>query len=161
MERVAIESRRFGRIEAKPSDLIHFEGLPGFPGARTFLLLAHDRDSPFSWLVCVQEPELAFVVTDPWQFFPSYEPELEACHLRSVQAERRTELDLMVIASVRDGEIHVNLAAPLVVNRANRRAAQAILTRGDHSPRTPIRPKAEHAPPAASGGKPHEKSGHG
>lgn len=142
-ELVKIDSQRFGRIEAKSSDLIHFDGLPGFPRARRFVLLRHDRESHFAWLVSADDPTLAFVVTDPRDFFPEYRPELAPGKLRSVCGEGDEQLELLTIADVRAGEVYLNLAAPLVLNPANRRAIQVILDRGNHSSREVLRPRAE------------------
>ena len=146
--RVRIESRRFGPIDASQSDFLHCDGIPGFPAARRFLLLRHDRDSAFAWLVCAEDPELAFVVTDPWNFIPDYRPELELRHLRSVEADPGTSVEVLVIVDVRGGEIRLNLAAPLLVNAERRRAAQVILERGEHPIRCVVAPPAAAAGPA-------------
>ena len=148
---LAVESRRFGCFEVEESAVLRFDGLPGFPGARRFAVLRHDRESPFAWLVCLDEPELGFVVTNPFQFFPDYRPELEASHRRAVEAADDAALELFAIANVGRDEVSLNLAAPLLVNPDRRRATQAILERGDHPTRAPIRPlerAAEPRPPA-------------
>ncbi len=140
MERITIESQRFGRIEAEESELIHFDGLPGFPEARRFVLRRHFSESPFAWLVCADAPELGFVVTNPWQFFPGYSPDLRVPELGWLGSGGARELDVLVIATVRGAEVTLNLAAPLVVNPATRRAAQAILEGGDEPMRALVRP---------------------
>ncbi len=147
MSSLRIESRRFGPIEAKTEDLIHFDGLPGFEAARRFLLLDHDRSSPFGWLVCVDSPELGFVVTDPRMFFPDYRPRIDSRHWHRVEATAKTPVELLAIVGLHDGQASVNLAAPLVVNPDNRRAAQVILEDADYSTREPL---PEPAPEAGS-----------
>ena len=52
-------------------------------------LLHHDRESPFGWLLCVDDPELAFAVTDPCQFFPAYRPELDVATSAPSRLARR------------------------------------------------------------------------
>ncbi len=143
-ERLVIESARFGRIELEPENLIRFDGLPGFPAARRFALLRHDQESLFGWLVCADEPELGFAVTDPRQFFPDYAPGLEPAYLRAVEGEESGDVELLAIANVREGEIHLNLAAPLLLNPSRRRGAQVILESGGLTTRVPVRP----APPS-------------
>lgn len=139
MERVKIETQRFGTVEADPAEILHFEGLPGFPEARRFVLREHDKSSVFGWLVCADQ-ELAFVVTDPTQFFPEYRPELGAHHLSAVGAAEPGQLELLCIADVRNGAIHLNLAAPLLIHADSRRGAQVILETGDHPARAEVRP---------------------
>jgi flagellar assembly factor FliW len=139
VDRVKIETQRFGTLEAEPGELLHFDGLPGFPDARRFLLREHDTSSVFGWLICADQ-ELAFVVTDPMQFFPAYQPEVAKHHLSAVGAGEDTPLELLCIADVRDGSIHLNLAAPLLIDAATRRGAQIILESGNHPTRAPVRP---------------------
>jgi hypothetical protein len=68
---VSIDHARFGRIESPASSIYRCEGLPGFPEARRLLFAQHDRSVDFAWLVCVEIPDLALVVTDPVRFFPT------------------------------------------------------------------------------------------
>ncbi len=140
MERVKIETQRFGTLDADPGEILHFEGLPGFPEAQRFLLREHDTSSVFGWLICADQ-ELAFVVTDPTQFFPAYQPELAPHHLSAVGVTDHASLDLLCIADVRDGAIHLNLAAPLLIHSETRRGAQVILETGNHPTRVAVRPR--------------------
>jgi flagellar assembly factor FliW len=139
VDRVKFETQRFGTLDADPAELLHFEGLPGFPDAKHFLLREHDTSSVFGWLICTDQ-ELAFVVTDPTQFFPAYQPEFGKQHLSAVGACEDTPLELLCIADVCDGAIHLNLAAPLLIDAATRRAAQIILETGNHPTRAAVRP---------------------
>jgi flagellar assembly factor FliW len=141
---MTIESRRFGRIEAQEEQIFHFDGLPGFADAKRFVLLRHHRDSPFEWLICVDDPELGFVVTDPRQFFPSYpdrpSPELH----RAIGQPSEAPIDLLAIVQLRDGEPSLNLMAPLVLDPETHRGAQVILEGSAHELRTPLpKPKAK------------------
>jgi len=140
VERVKIETQRFGTLDADPAEILHFDGLPGFPDARRFLLREHDTSSVFGWLICADQ-ELAFVVTDPFQFFPAYQPELGPHHLCAVGASEPGPLELLCIADVRDGAVHLNLAAPLLIDAHTRRGAQVILETGNHPTRAPVRPR--------------------
>ena len=91
---IVVEHHRFGRLELDPGEVIHFGGLPGFPGADRFALLRHDRDSAFLWLVALDVPELAFVVTDPAQFFPDYGVAETPALRRSVDAKDQESLSV-------------------------------------------------------------------
>ena len=52
---IAVEHRRFGRLEVSERDVLQFDALPGFPSARRFALLAHvcERalDTPYETLL--------------------------------------------------------------------------------------------------------------
>src|SRR5581483_9863039 len=65
-ETVVIRSKRFGDYEV-PADrvLVFRDGLIGFPHAQRFVLLEPTRPgTPFRYLLCVDLPELGFVVCD-------------------------------------------------------------------------------------------------
>ena len=73
-ERITFESRRVGRIEVSIEDVVTFESLPGFSGRTRFVVMEHDEDTEFAWLVNLDDEDLAFVVASPWSFFPRYDP---------------------------------------------------------------------------------------
>lgn len=139
---VVIESRRFGRIEVAPEQVLRMPGLPGFPEARRFVLCAHDRGHSFGWLICADVPDLAFVVADPWAFFPDYVADLDERHLRMLGVDDASKLEVLVIATVSAGETTLNLAAPLVIHAETREARQIILEKSPWSTRQPL-PKHE------------------
>ncbi len=150
-EIVTIEHRRFGKLEIPEPDVLRFEGLPGFPEARRFALLAHDRGEVLAWLVSLDDAGLAFVVTDPWQFFPDYAPALGESALQRLGARSRDDVEVLVMVSVRDGQPTLNLLAPLVLCAPSRRGAQWILDDDRLSPRQPL---PAHLPAAPGEGDP-------
>lgn len=125
---VTLEHRRIGKIEAEAQQLLHFDGLPGFPHAREFALAQHDGDSPFAWLASLDDLDLAFVVAEPSKLFPDYPTSLGQRELDAVGAQAREEVLVLSIANLAHGELSMNLAAPLLVNTRTRRAAQVLLS---------------------------------
>lgn len=147
---VRIESRRFGTLELEEARLVDFGGLPGFPSARRFALLGHDRGDAFAWLLCAEIPDLAFAVTDPWQFFPHYAPAVSKRTFEALGVGTLEELECLVIGTVRPGGTTLNLAAPLLVNPVTRRGLQVILEDDRWSTQEPLPSPAPTAPAAAS-----------
>lgn len=131
-ETVGIDHQRFGKMEFPADQVLVFDGLPGFADARRFALLRHDRDSAFLWLVCLDRPDLAFIVTDPCQFFPDYLPKLSAAQLGAVEARTADGVEVFAIATVREDSTTLNLAAPVLVNAEAHRGAQVILDQTQH-----------------------------
>ena len=129
--RIEVDHRRVGRFAVRESDLLHFEGLPGFPGARRFALLRHDEravsEQPFSWLACIDDLELAFAVTDPCFFVPGYDPPLSPSTLDALEAKARGDVVVLAIANLASDPPRLNLAAPLVIHLAAQRGVQTIL----------------------------------
>lgn len=145
MPPLTLKSQRFGLIEFPEEELYHFEGLPGFERARRFVLIRHDRESPFEWLICADDCELGFVVADPRQFFPEYQQPQNPALESAVGASSDALLDLLSIVHIRSNEMTLNLLAPVVLHAESRRGAQVILDGDSTQMRVPL-PKLSNSP---------------
>ena len=134
-----IESTRFGRLSVDDERIINFpKGLLGFPNHTRFALIQTGEENYFFWLQSVDEPNLAFVVTDPSIFFKDYDV--------PVREETQTDLDLrdpqhaqvFVICNKVDDWLTGNLLGPIVVNAQNRLAQQVVLTEKKWTTRQPL-----------------------
>lgn len=135
---LTVRSRRFGSYEVPVERIVTFpDGLIGFPDARRFALLEPSRpQSPFRYLICVDLPELAFVVCNPQDFWPGYVAEVPP------PLDAAGETAVLVIATIPADarEMTANLMAPLVIDCATRRGAQLVLDVGRYSTRHPLLP---------------------
>lgn len=116
-------------------------GLPGFPEARTFVLVNTDlAQEPFSILRCLEDDSLEFVVVPPALFFPDYAPEIDSATAERLGIESPEDAVLLVTLTVGDdlADITANLLGPIVVNQHTRAAAQAILVNQTYELRTPL-----------------------
>jgi flagellar assembly factor FliW len=137
-----IRTSRFGTIEIEESGVIHFpEGLLGFPRHRDFILLDHGKNSPFCWLQSVDEPELAFVLTDPFPLVSGYlqglSPEEESL-IRFEEGKEVVVLSLVTIPQGQASRATVNLLGPLVIDVDARRGKQVVLANAGYSHRQPL-----------------------
>jgi len=127
---VLVETERFGAIEVGSEALIEItEGLYGFEHARRFCLIDHNGTGPFRWLQCVDTPELAFVVVNPYDFFANYEVELddqEADAIELASPEDAVILNLVTLGT-NPTETTANLVGPIVLNAKSRKAKQVVL----------------------------------
>lgn len=133
-----IHTSRFGVIEIEEDQVIHIpSGMIGFPEDRRFVLLKHQKGSPFLWLQSLDHPSLAFVLIDPHLFKPDYEirinpedtAELELNHTpKGIQT-----LVVVNISNTNSINIYANLLAPLVINTKRRLAKQVILYESPYS----------------------------
>ena len=125
-ETIRIVSRRFGTYDIPTSQIIRFpEGLVGLPEIREVALLEpRNPASPFRYLLCVNHPEVAFVVCAPDDFFPGYSAEVP-------KPEYGGPEDVVVLALVtvpeRPREMTANLLAPLVIDCRRREGRQLVL----------------------------------
>lgn len=155
-ERIRFESRRVGAIELDESDVLTFEPIPGFPGRTRFVVMEHAERSEMAWLVSLDDPDLAFVVSSPWSFFPTYEPPVAGEHLAALAIEKLEDVEILCILSVSEGTIFFNLAAPLLIHAGTRRGLQVVSDDSRYSTRVaiPALEKSTGHPQATSGSPP-------
>jgi flagellar assembly factor FliW len=137
---VEVRSVRFGTFTVPESQILWFpEGLIGFPAHHRFVIMEHTRPSLLRWLLCVDEPELAFAIVDPADFFPDYRIDPHG-----LTGAPPTE-DLAVCAIVTIPRRHpagmsANLMAPVVVHVGTRVARQLVLEDGTYCTSHPLLP---------------------
>ncbi len=133
-----VETARFGTLTVTEDQVFVFPmGLLGFARHKRFVILDHSDDSPFKWMQCVDDGDLAFIVTDPLFFRSDYHLEVRRSELSVISPVSADELVVSVIMTVPSDpqEMSANLLAPLIFNMSNRMAMQYVLT--DH--RYPVR----------------------
>jgi len=139
-----VSTVRFGEIEIQESDLIHFPGaILGFPASKSYFIIEAEDSSLFAWLQSSQEPELCFVVTDPFLFKKDYSVNLTTKEIESLVIKEAREINILSIVSINarsNGQININLMAPLVVNATTRMGYQLIKEEYTHHLRFNIKP---------------------
>ncbi|MFA9479007.1 flagellar assembly protein FliW [Phycisphaerales bacterium AB-hyl4] len=134
-----IETSRFGSVEVDEARTIRFtKGLLGFPGYTDYVLLEAGDESYFWWLQSTQSPELAFVVTDPSLFVPTYRVPVREPQLDDLGAGSPDEVQVFVIVNKRDGMLTGNLQGPLVVSVHQRLGEQLVLSDRRFTTRVPL-----------------------
>lgn len=124
-----IQTDRFGELHVEDEVLIHFpEGILGFESLRQFLLVAREHDRGFAFLQSVEQPDLAFVVTDPLGFRPDYRPLLADTDRAMLQWEEDAPLQVLAILTVPEDvrDITANLLAPVVIHVEKRIGRQVV-----------------------------------
>jgi flagellar assembly factor FliW len=134
VETVPLRSQRYGNYDIPVDRVLSFpDGLIGFAEAHRFAVLDSSRpESPFSCLVCLDFPELGFVVCDPTRLWPGYTADLPAPEEGSV--EDRAVLAIVTVPRDARG-MTVNLMGPLVIDCVSRQGRQVILDTGRYSTR--------------------------
>lgn len=126
-----IETRRFGSLEIEEKDIIFIVGgMLGFEEQKRYVILDHDKETPFKWLQSVEEPDLAFVVLEPFIFYPGYEFDLSDEDVRELELAKPEQAMVLTVLVVPEDvkKITANLRAPIVINLSNKKGKQVILT---------------------------------
>lgn len=126
-----LKTKHFGDIEIDDKKVLIFEnGLPGFELCRKYILLGNeDEASTFRWLQCVDHPEVAFAITNPFLIVRDYDFELDDESAKRLGIEKSEDVAVYVIVVVPEDikKISINLKAPLIINSRNKMGAQIIL----------------------------------
>lgn len=132
-----INTARFGEIEIDDAGIIDFPlGLPGFQNLKRFFLL--DYRDPIRWLHSVDDPDIAFIVTEPFNIFPDYTFMLDDETAEFLKAEDPKDVAVFIVLVVAENILNANLKAPLIVNLKNLKGVQILLEDEQYSFRTPL-----------------------
>lgn len=133
---------RFGEIEYSDDNLVIFpKGLIGFENLRHFIVMPRTKEGPLFWIQSAEDQEIAFILTDPTNFFPDYalEPDAEEQRLLEMQADSVCYA-LTVVTVTPEQKITLNLVAPILYSPATNRALQVLLENSPYDIRTPLPP---------------------
>ena len=138
------DTTRFGTVDLPEERIITMSrGILGFPEKRRFCIIQHKQDSPFFWYQSVDDPTLAFVITNPWLFKSDYKIDLDL----AAQALGREKdvgdvpVECYVIVTIPKGspaKMTANFVAPLVLDRGKCEAVQIVLSEESYSHRYPL-----------------------
>ena len=146
-----IQTTRFGLLNVEDERVMNFpRGLLGFPNHTRFALIQTGQENYFFWLQSCDDPNLAFVVTDPSIFFKDYEVPLRDETTGDLQMADPRFAQVFVICNRVGDWLTGNLLGPLVVNAANRLAQQVVLTEKKWTTRQPLLRLAPEVPLAKS-----------
>lgn len=137
-----IESPRFGTLQIEPGKIIDFpRGLAGFEDNRRFSLFHPEEAAPkYFILQSLDDPEIAFQITDPVRLGFSYEIELNDEESALLKLADPGEIAVAVIVW-RDADagsdsdpraaLRASLKSPLLINTRERLGLQHVFTRLD------------------------------
>ncbi len=124
------KAARFGEIEIKEKEIIILpKGVLGFSQLTRYVVVQREEFAPFKWFQSVEDPNVAFVITDPKQFFPNYKLEINEKELEELNYTNSSDLITYVIITVpQDANLaSADLLGPLVINPKRRLAKQAVM----------------------------------
>lgn len=129
---------RFGEIEYDPQNTLFFpDGLIGFESLREFVVMPNKKAGPLFWIQSIEDPQIAFVLTDPTNFFLEYRIEPDTIEAEKLQLQDGEVCHNLSIVTVhQDKSISLNLQAPILYAPGSNRALQVILEKSQYEPQT-------------------------
>jgi flagellar assembly factor FliW len=131
-----IDTVRFGEIEIQDTEIIAFpDGIPGFEKLNQFIIIKPNEELPFSFLQSVEEGAVAFIISNPFVFYPEYEFEISEITKQELSIEAEEDVLVWNIISIRDDleNATINLLAPIIVNTKDQVGKQVVLQGTDYS----------------------------
>ena len=126
-----VNTVRFGEIEVEEDKIVRFkEGIPAFEDEHEFLIIPYDEESPYYFMQSLKTPELAFLITTPFIFFPDYVIEIDDETLDELKIKNQEDVMLYSLITIPNGSVRymtANLLAPVVINTENMQAKQIVM----------------------------------
>ncbi len=126
-----VKNEFIGEIEYQENEVIEFQkGILGFESYSKFVLVENiDPQFPFSWLQCIEEEHVAFILTNPFLFVSEYDFDVPDDVIKSLKIDEIDDLTVMSMVVIPDDpkETTINLKSPIVFNNKSKIAQQVIL----------------------------------
>ncbi len=134
-----VRTTRFGVIDIAEDRVITFnDGLLGFADRKRYCLLQPGDDACFFWLQCVDDPNLAFVVTDPSFFEPEYSVPIRPEQMEALEIKKLEDAQVFVIVNKIDDQLTGNFQGPLIINTLDKVGEQIVLADKRWTTRHPL-----------------------
>jgi flagellar assembly factor FliW len=124
-----IDTTHFGPVEIEMDDVLVFpRGLVAFEECRHWILLCDEENPALAWLQSLSRTEVALPVVSPRRFVPEYSVHVGRGQLFPLEFSQFDQAYVLAVVSSSDGDLTLNLKAPLIVNLDRRLGRQVITT---------------------------------
>lgn len=118
-------------------------GMLGFPKRKQFVLFKHKEDSPFFWYQSVDDPALAFVITNPFFFMADYQVDTDDIlkEMSWNEGSESNNFELYVVVNIPRGSpenMTANFIGPVLINNETHQAVQMVIPNSNYSHKFPL-----------------------
>ena len=139
-----INTTRFGTIRIEKEKIIYMpHGMLGFSDQKQYLILQHQKNSPFFWYQSVNDSGLAFVITSPFLFMPEYKIDFKSV-LTEMSWDTNVKdnfLELFIVVNIPKGkpqQMTGNFIGPILINNNLNQAVQIVLSDSLYTHKYPL-----------------------
>ena len=114
-----LKTTRFGELDVPEENMLFFpEGIIGFENFKNYVIITKKENSPLRWLQSLDEPNLAFIIINPYLFKADYNPRVDKQDKDLLKIKDISETEVLTIVVVPDNprDMVANLMAPILVN---------------------------------------------
>ena len=133
-----VESTRLGNMNVPEDRIMNFpQGMPGFPDEKIFAFLPYETESPFAFLQSTSEPNLTFLLVEPFTFFHEYDFKVDDEIVDQLGISLENPPQVFNVVSIREKteEMTANLLAPVLINWRDQKAMQIVLEKTSYTTR--------------------------
>ncbi len=135
-----IATTHFGPVEIEIDDILVFpRGIVAFEDCRHWVLLSDEENAALAWLQSVSREEVALPVVSPRRFAPEYSVHVSRGQVVPLEITQFDQLYVLAVVSSSDGDLTLNLKAPLIIN-LDRRMGRQVITNDDQPVAMPLVP---------------------
>lgn len=139
-----IQTKYLGLVSIDETAIIHFQnGIPGFNDERQFVVLELPGNPLFQILQSVSTWNIAFILTNPHQFYQQYRFKLDDSTIEALSLQTEEDVAVFSIVTLKQPfeTSTINLKAPLIINTQKKYGKQVILNDEDYPTKASITPK--------------------
>lgn len=138
-----IESTRFDTVDIRADDILLFpSGVFAFEKMRHWVLLSDAHNASVGWLQSVSDPTVALPVVSPRRFLPDYQVRVNRSQLSPLELSAPDEAFVLGVVSRHEGQLTLNLKAPLIIN-LDRRLGRQVVTNDEQPLQLALAPAPE------------------
>jgi flagellar assembly factor FliW len=144
---IKINTSRFGELEIDEKRVVHFkDGIPAFEDEKEFVILPYEEETPYYFMQSMKSPDLAFLITVPFLFFPNYTFEIDDETMAELDISEKDKVLYYTLITIPNFSIRymtTNLLAPVVVNTKNMQAKQIVLEKTQYTTKERLFPDSK------------------
>lgn len=138
-----VNTTRFGLLDVEEEKLLTFPaGMVGFSHLKKYFFVPVPGNDFFAWMQAQGDPDVAFLMVDPFIFFPDYDVKLSQGICDSLQINDYQQITLLTTVTIpaKDGVkgMTTNLLAPVIINHERAVGQQVILDGSGYKTKHPL-----------------------
>jgi flagellar assembly factor FliW len=141
--KMIIKTARFGEVELNENDILNFSpGLLAFESLTRYILLDIVESPFFKWLQSIDNPELAFLLIDPFVIKKDYNVDINDELADKLGISMAKDVLVYTIVTVPHSGLKdatTNLMGPLVINWPKKQGKQIILDGMNYNIKFPLK----------------------
>ncbi len=126
-----IQTDYMGVVEYTEEDIIEMPiGMYGFPESKKYILIgAMTVEFPFVWFQSISEPEVSFILTDPFLFVDDYNFEIDDDVVNNLGINSVEDVKVFTTVTIKENieESTINLKSPIIINQEKRKSEQVVI----------------------------------